>query len=414
MKKKIIFITKALWIGGIETALVNLLKQFDYDRYDVTLLVLKAELDMLPQINPRCRVIILDRDSTVTATKSYRHSRLSHLTEEPESPSRLHQMMMWSVPVIRWVENWLYIRYVRDLMQTEAFDTAIIYSDVVGEIGVRSVRAKQYFLYYHHGAMRRVYHDEAAYRACRKIIVVSEALAEKLRAFRPEYADKITAVNNLLDIDGVISKSREAPATDIPETGFHVVSCGRVSPEKGIDLAAEACALLLRGGIRDLHWWIVGGGPAEGELRDLVQRLGIENHFHLLGMQTNPYPYFRRADLYVQPSRFEGHSITILEARLLAKPILATRAAAHEQIEDGVSGMLCESDAAPIADGVRQLYEHPERRTAFSKALERHDFRLDNAASLATLYQYIEEGQTWKNRNLPPSSPRKLGGLTST
>ena len=61
MKKKIIFVTKALWIGGIETALVNLLKHFDYNKFDVTLLVLKAELDMLDQINPNCKVIIADR-----------------------------------------------------------------------------------------------------------------------------------------------------------------------------------------------------------------------------------------------------------------------------------------------------------------------------------------------------------------
>ena len=391
MKKKIIFITKALWIGGIETALANLLKQFDYERYDVTLLVLKAELDMLPQIDPRCRVIILDRDSVVTAAEPYRHSRLFHLTEESGSPSRFHQMMMWSVPAIRWAENRLYIRYVRDFMKAESFDTAIIYSDVAGEIGVRSVRAKQYFMYYHHGAMRRVYHDDVAYRVCRKIIVVSEALAEKLCAFRPEYADKITAVNNLLDIDGVIRKSLERPAIAFPDNGFHVVSCGRVSPEKGMDLAAEACARLLSEGIQNLHWWIVGGGSAEGEVRNLVQNLGIENQFHLLGMQENPYPYIRRADLYVQPSRFEGHSVTILEARLLAKPILATHAAAHEQIEDGVTGMLCETDSASIANGVRLLYENPECRAAFSKALERHNFHADNAASLAALYQYIEE-----------------------
>ena len=42
MKKKLIFITEALWIGGIETALVNLLNRLDYDRYDVTCLIITA------------------------------------------------------------------------------------------------------------------------------------------------------------------------------------------------------------------------------------------------------------------------------------------------------------------------------------------------------------------------------------
>ena len=76
MKKTILFVTKALWIGGIETALVNLLKQFDYEKYDVTLLVLRAERDMLDQIHPKCRVLIADREKTVTFSEKYRYSRL--------------------------------------------------------------------------------------------------------------------------------------------------------------------------------------------------------------------------------------------------------------------------------------------------------------------------------------------------
>ena len=62
MKKKVIFVTKALWIGGIETALVNLLNHFDYQKYDITLLLLHAELNLLEQINPNCRVLIADRE----------------------------------------------------------------------------------------------------------------------------------------------------------------------------------------------------------------------------------------------------------------------------------------------------------------------------------------------------------------
>ena len=104
-------------------------------------------------------------------------------------------------------------------------------------------------------------------------------------------------------------------------------------------------------------------------------------------MQTNPYPYIRMADLYIQPSRFEGHSVTIMEARMLAKPILATHAAAHEQIEDGVTGALCETDAAALAHRIRQMHDHPEMREQFQQALSKHDFEADNAAIMERLYQ---------------------------
>ena len=53
MKKKILFISEALWIGGIETALVNLLNRMDYEKYDVTCLVVRGSLDIADRITPK-------------------------------------------------------------------------------------------------------------------------------------------------------------------------------------------------------------------------------------------------------------------------------------------------------------------------------------------------------------------------
>ena len=75
-KKKIIFVTKALWIGGIETALVNLLNQFNYEKYEVTLLVLHAELNLLDQINPNCRILIADREKMFSFDEKYKYIKL--------------------------------------------------------------------------------------------------------------------------------------------------------------------------------------------------------------------------------------------------------------------------------------------------------------------------------------------------
>ena len=76
-----------------------------------------------------------------------------------------------------------------------------------------------------------------------------------------------------------------------------------------------------------------------------------------------------------------------MEARMLAKPILATRAAAHEQIRDGVTGALCETDAAALASRIRELRNLPALRERFRQALEQHDFEADNIAIMERLYQ---------------------------
>lgn len=356
MKKKIIFVTKALWIGGIETALVNLLKYFDYDKYDVTLLVLKAELDMLDQIPPKCRVMIADREKTVTFQKRYGYSRLFHLTEETDSPSRLHRIMMWTIPMIRWTENRMYIRYIRKQMQREQFDTAVIYSDVAGETAVRAIKADKYVMFYHHGAMRHVYHDKIAYKKCNKIIAVSAHQAEALRNFVPRYADKIVAANNLADVNGIRVKSQETILEKFDKGYFNIVTCGRISKEKGMDLAVEACNRLIANGYKKIRWWIIGGGPAYNDVKKMVQKLNLESYVYMPGMKENPYPYIAKADLYVQPSRFEGYPMSILEAVILKKIVISTNnKGAEEMLKNLKCGILCKIDSTDLAEKISSI-----------------------------------------------------------
>lgn len=390
MKKKIIFVTKALWIGGIETALVNLLNHFDYAKYDVTLLVLRAELDMAERLHPKCRLLIADPEETHSFEKPYPYSRLYHLTEESTDPSALHKMMMWAVPAIRWVENQLYIRYIREQLRDEHFDTAIIYSDVAGETAVRAIKADKYLMFYHHGAMRRVYHDRIAYQKCEKIIAVSVNQAEMMKQFVPEYADKIVAVHNLTDIEGIRRKGALPTDETFDKTKFNIVSVGRVSHEKGMDIAVQVCARLVEDGFAHIRWWIVGGGPAEQEVQATITALHMEQYVTMVGMKSNPYPYIQQADLYVQPSRFEGYPMTILEALVLGQPVVSTdNSGAKEILQEGVTGLLRPADAAELAEAIETLLKNPQMLTAMRQNAANADFETQNRVCVTQLEKLI-------------------------
>ena len=364
MKKKILFMSEALWIGGIETALVNLLNRMDYEKYEVTLLLRRAifDGDMRQKVPAKCRILTFDRDDP-----QYRFARLYHLTENGENPSRLHRCLMWAVPVIKWVENRLYIRYVRDQMKHERFDTCVIYSDVAAETAVRAIRADKFLLFYHHGAMRKVWHDEIGYRKADKIIAVSGAVEQKLRAFRPNYAGKMMTIHNLTDVEGIRTKGEEPVPEEFPADKLNIVSCGRVSHEKGMDLAVQAAAELVSMGHENIHWWIIGGGPAEDEVRAKIAELHMEEYVTMLGMKGNPYPYIKRADLYVQPSRFESYGLTIAEAMVLGKQIISTDTdGARELIRNGENGTLCAINATSITNAIMNVMAHPEIMKDFS------------------------------------------------
>lgn len=386
MKKKIIFITEALWVGGIEVALVNLLNYFDYDKYDVTCLVSKASLSVAGRINKNCRLIVSDRAKTVSFSEKYKYNRLFCLMEEPQNASKIRLFIWKSLKFfLRAIEARLYSSYIKKQLKNEHFDTAVIYSDRVAELALRAVNADKFLMFYHHGAMRKEYHDEIGYKKSEKIIAVSKKLSEKLKDFRPRFASKIIYINNIIDINGVKEKSEEKLKDEFSKDVFNIVSCGRLSYAKGFDIAIKACKELKDSGA-NIHWWIVGGGPEEKPLKELAFLEKVEDCITFTGNRDNPYPYIAAADLYVQPSRFEGHCVTLLEARILSKPILATFNAADEQIEDGVTGALCECSVGALVKNIQALMADKERLLSFEKNLQRHDFEKDNKKIMKELY----------------------------
>ena len=378
MKKKVIFISQAFWIGGIETALVNLLNCFDYDKYDVTCMIVQNSLELAERITPKCRLIVADRDSTVSFDKQYKFSRLFGLIQKPQNASKL-RLVIWRVLqfFLRALELRLYSHYIKKQLGNEHFDTAVIYTNRVSEIAVRALKADKFITFFHHGSFHREYHDAWGYKHSRSIVTVSDSIKSQFAQALPKYADKLTVIPNITDVEAIRRKSAEM-SVEYPD-GFNIVSCGRLDPVKGFDLAIRACKLLLDKGINDFHWHIIGGGPIEAELKKAAANSGAGEHIVFHGMQQNPYPYMANADLFVQPSRFEGYSLSIMEALALGLPIVATKAAAGEQITNGVNGVLCDTSAESIADAVKNLYIGKDEANKYREYLKSYDFeRLNN------------------------------------
>lgn len=377
-KKKIIFVSQALWIGGIETALVNLINKLDYNKYDVTCLITQNYLDMADRLPKNCRLIVADRQNLVTFTKPYKFKKLYDILEEPQGATRFRRLI-WHILnfLFKALENHLYSEYIKERLKGESFDTAVIYSDRTAETAVKAINAKKFLMFYHHGAMRKEYHDRYGYKKSEKIIAVSDNIAQELKTYRKKYANKIVTVNNVIDIDSIIEKSKESIEDGLfPENNFNIVSCGRLSPVKGLNFAVEAIAKLVKEGHTDINWYIVGGGPIEKEIKEQIATLKMDNHIFMLGMKNNPYPYMEKCNLFIQPSLFEGYSLSIMEAKILETPILATYAAAGNQIENGVDGFLCDTNTTSVYKNILRLYKNREELENCKKALM--SFNFDN------------------------------------
>ena len=123
MKKKILFIHVALWKGGIETALTSMLSRMDYERYDVTCLILADQQELADRVPKQCRLIFADRQHPVTFESAYRYKRLFNLLEEPMQASSLRRAG-WRVLQLffRDAEERLYSSYIRRNLPEKEYD----------------------------------------------------------------------------------------------------------------------------------------------------------------------------------------------------------------------------------------------------------------------------------------------------
>ena len=153
----------------------------------------------------------------------------------------------------------------------------------------------------------------------------------------------------------------------------NVLSVGRFCEAKNYDNVPFICRRLLQMGI-NVYWYIIGYGD-DSLIKKNINVCGMQEHVILLGKRTNPYPYIKACDVYVQPSRYEGKSVTVREAQMLCKPVVVTNyPTASSQIQDGVDGVIVPLDNEGCARGLADFIRNKVLQDRISDYLRSHDY----------------------------------------
>ena len=148
------------------------------------------------------------------------------------------------------------------------------------------------------------------------------------------------------------------------------------------------CRRLVKSGL-DVKWYIIGFGKDESLIHQKIAEAGMENHVIMLGKKDNPYPYIKACDVYVQPSRYEGKSITVREAQILCKPVVITNyATAKSQVIDGVDGVIVPMDNEACAQGILSVINNKELQERLMSHLSTHDY--GNKSEVDKIYSLIK------------------------
>lgn len=379
--KKLLFVINTLGRAGAETALLELLRHLNPEKYSVSLYVLMGQGELARELPEHVRLLnrrysdrpVLNRQGQRRMAGQVLRAMLARGTAARLSPYLCRNFLdMLEKRDIR-VDKLLW-RVLSDGGQRleERYDLAVAFLEggatyyVADHVEARKKAAFVHVDYGQAGYTRAL--DRECYLKYDRIFTVSgEVRTAFLRAY-PECEARTEIFHNILNRERILRLAQLPGGFEDGFEGLRLLTLGRLARQKALEVSIQAMRLLKDAG-EPVRWYVLGEGDQRAFLEERVRALGLEGDFLLPGAVRNPYPYLRQADLYVHASRFEGKSVAIQEAQVLGKAILVSDCSGNrEQVEHGVDGMMCALTPEAICREIQGLLRDREKRERLGKA----------------------------------------------
>lgn len=396
MKKKVLFMVSSMNIGGVEKSLLSLLSAISKDNYEITILTLESKGGFLDYIPSHIKVeeakwfkdikpIIMESPQTTIKRylKSGKLFRIASFIYSYYKSKNSGDRYIYYKNILKSIP-----------MNKKAYDVAISYAGPTEIIDVyigNKINAKKKIAWVHfdiskHKVNEKLY--EKLYEKFDKIFAVSNEANKKLNEIIPSTINKSEVMLNIISKELICEMAEESVYFDNYYDGIKIVTVGRLSKEKGQDLAIKALYKLKKDGYK-IRWYCVGDGNSRKDFEELIKEYNLEKDFILLGETPNPYPYIKRSDIYVQTSRHEGYCLTLAEAKALCKPIISTNfIGAYEQIQDKVNGMIAEINEDKVYECIKYIISNEKLITELTNNLK--DIDVSTVDNVNKLIDYIE------------------------
>lgn len=299
--KKIIFFAYDLDIGGIETALLNLLNNLNYDKYDVSLILEYKRGINLEFINKNVKVI----EYNLSTNK---------------------------IVILRKIFNFIK-RFIWTLKNKNKYDFSCAFA-TYSKMGCKlakiasqnnSIYIHSDYFYVYNGNERNIrnFFDERGISEFKKIVFVSENSRQSFLKYYPSFDSKTYVINNFID-DKRIIKLADEKIEEKKEADILFTYVGRLDDSvKKVNRIIYTIKKLNENNL-NCELIIVGSGPDEEKYKKYVLDNNVSKSIKFVGKKSNPYPYMKMADYIVLCSDYEGFPVTYLEAITLQKKIITT------------------------------------------------------------------------------------------
>ena len=333
-KKDLLFTSVHLDIGGIETALINLLNRIDQRKYNVTVILEEKRGILLERVNKK---------TNVTELKVSNHNNI---------------VIRKSINLLR--KLWF------NILNYNNFDFSCCYATYSFSSNKLTLNASKNNSIYVHSNYRQLYNEEEFKKffnqrkidQFKKIIFVSNESKKEFLKVYPNLNAKTSVINNFIDVKSIMTKSKEKIKEKKEKDKKLFVFVGRLDDtskkvKRAINIIKET---------EKTELWIIGDGPDRENYEKYTEEKKLKDRIKFYGSQLNPYPYMKEADYIILTSDYEGFPVTYLEAIVLEKPIVTTIDVSDDQLNIGKDyATIISKDEKTMIKQVQQILENKSK-----------------------------------------------------
>ena len=364
-KTKIAFFINFLKIGGIERALLNLVKILPKDEFDITVYVGIKEGSLLEETKKYAKVIEIPQFEE-KIVYDFRETLKKYIKKLKIIKAVKLILQKMKIKLKHKETNFMALELPK---LKEKFDVAVAYQVPISAITLyvsNNVVADKKILW-SHCDMKSVKKEtiksyEKYFENFDYIISVSEDTNDHIKEIAPRFEKKCIYIDNVIDVNGIKewSKINQNEINKIDNT-INILTVARLAKGKGHDLAIEVTKKLICNGY-NVKWFAVGDGEERNKLEKMIKAYNLEKNFIILGEKDNPYPYIKNCDIYVQPSEYEGACTATIEAKILEKPIVTTNTSGiSKNFKDKKTAIITNYNVNDIYNAIVLLMDTNER-----------------------------------------------------
>ena len=337
-KKNLLFSSKDLRIGGIESSLVNLVNRIDLSKYNVTIILEEKKGDYLSKIN---------KNITIKECK----------------------VSDYKIVVIRKMINFIRKLFFK-IINYQNYDFSCCYATYSYSANLLARVSSSNNSIYVHSDYSNLYSDEEYINffktrhidEFKRIIFVSNEAKEHFINKFSYLKDKTMVINNFINIVEIERKSKEQIKEKKKKNETLFVFVGRLDDSskkvtRAINLIKE---------IENTSLWIIGDGPDKKMYEKLTENLNLKDRVFFFGKKDNPYPYMIQADYVILTSDYEGFPVVYLEAILLDKNIITTIPTSDDKIEIRDYAYIVPKDEKEMVKEVKKIIKKPSSKKSIN------------------------------------------------